>query len=148
MRGACETLEEMGETGRLSTLAGQLAHNLYEQGKYADAERYAALAERITPPDDVSGVSLWRSVRAKLAAREGNFESAETLAREAAALLEHSDALDPRGKTLLDLAEVLALVGRREEAADEARRALELFETKGNLVAAEWARARVSELTG
>jgi len=148
MRGACETLEQMGETGRLSTLAGQLAHNLYEQGKYADAERYAALAERITPPDDVSGVSLWRSVRAKLAAREGKFESAETLAREAAALLEHSDALDPRGKTLLDLAEVLALVGRREEAADEARRALELFETKGNLVAAEWARARVSELTG
>jgi hypothetical protein len=62
--------------------------------------------------------------------------------------LEHSDALDPRGKTLLDLAEVLTLVGRREEAADEARRALELFETKGNLVAAEWARARVSELTG
>jgi class 3 adenylate cyclase/tetratricopeptide (TPR) repeat protein len=147
MRQACETLEQMGETGRLSTLAGQLAHNLYEQGNYADAERYAALAERVTPPDDVSAESLWRSVRAKLAAREGKFESAETLAREAAALLEQSDALDPRGKTLLDLAEVLALVGRREEAADEARRALDLFEAKGNLVASEWARACVSELT-
>ena len=46
-----------------------------------------------------------------------------------------------RGDALLDLAEVLRLGGRAAEADGAARRALELYERKGNRVSAARARS-------
>ncbi len=51
------------------------------------------------------------------------------------------------GDAHLDLAEVLELAGRREEAAVELEKALALYERKGNLVLAERSRARLAELS-
>jgi hypothetical protein len=71
----------------------------------------------------------WRSVRAKL-------EHSESLAREALALAETTDATNLVADALVDLAVVA------DDADDLVVRALELYEQKGNVAA----RALVSHL--
>jgi hypothetical protein len=44
--------------------------------------------------------------------------------------------LNAHGDALLDLGEVLALAGRRDEAAESLKQARTLYERKGNLVMA------------
>jgi len=87
-------------------------------------------------------------VRAKVLAREGRADDAEALARQAVELGRQSDYLNAHADALMDLAEVLALARRSADAADAVADALRLFEQKGNLVAAERARARLDELRG
>jgi len=89
---------------------------------------------------------MWRQVRAKVLARRGELETAERLAREAVELAETTDSLNWRGDARRDLAEVLRLAGRTQEAADAARSALSLYEQKGNVVMAGRARAVLDEL--
>jgi tetratricopeptide (TPR) repeat protein len=141
-------LEQMGETGRLSTLAGILADVVYLQERYDEAHSLAELSKRVAAPDDVASQMLWRSVRAKIAARRGDFDVAQALAQEAAALADSTDAFAMRGDVRMDLAEVLRLAGRPEEAAAALKRAIELYEAKGISVLAEKAQAHLSELTG
>jgi ATP/maltotriose-dependent transcriptional regulator MalT len=148
MRWACDVLEQMGETGRLSTLAGIFADIVYRQGRYDEADSLAELSKRVTAPDDLASQMLWRSVRAKIAARRGDFEVAQALAQEAAALADSTDAFGLHGDVRMDLAEVLSLAGRPEEAAVALKRAIELYEAKGISVLADKARALLSELTG
>ena len=54
--------------------------------------------------------------------------------------------LNSHAYALSDLAEVLALAGKGDEAAGELRRAIGLFERKGNVVAKTKARRRLAEL--
>jgi len=51
-------------------------------------------------------------IRALLAAKRGEFEHAETLAREALAMTEHGQNLNARGTAHMRLAEVLSMAGR------------------------------------
>jgi ATP/maltotriose-dependent transcriptional regulator MalT len=148
MRWACDVLEQMGETGRLSTLAGIFADIVYRQGRYDEADSLAELSKRVTAPDDLASQILWRSVRAKIAARRGDFDVAQALAQEAAALAESTDASHFHGDVRMDLAEVLTLAGRPEEAAAALKKAIELYEAKGISVLAGKARALLTELTG
>ena len=83
---------------------------------------------------------FWRQVRAKALARRGEDVAAEDLAREAVALAEPTDALDMRADALVDLAEVLRLIDRKDEPKGVLEEALRLYEQKGNVVSA--ARAR------
>jgi ATP/maltotriose-dependent transcriptional regulator MalT len=115
-------LEQMGETGRLSTLAGILADVVYLQERYDEADSLAELSKRVAAPDDVASQMLWRSVRAKIAARRGDFDVAQALAQEAAALADSTDAFAMHGDVRMDLAEVLRLAGRPEEAAAALKR--------------------------
>jgi hypothetical protein len=82
----------MGETGRLSTLVGILADAVYRQGRYDEADGLPELSKRVTVPDDLASQMLWRSVRAKIAARRGDFDVAQALAQEAAALADSTEA--------------------------------------------------------
>ncbi len=50
------------------------------------------------------------------------------------------------GYALMDLAEVLRLAGRAEEAAPAVEQAIALFERKGIVPAADAARARLTDL--
>ena len=59
---------------------------------------------------------------------------------EAARLVEETDALNLRAKVLLDRAEVLQLASRSNEAGAALEQSIELFELKGNVVAAKSAR--------
>jgi alkanesulfonate monooxygenase SsuD/methylene tetrahydromethanopterin reductase-like flavin-dependent oxidoreductase (luciferase family) len=79
-------------------------------------------------------------VRARLLARRGESAEAERLALEAVSLAEETDMLNWQANVLADLAEVYVLSGRPEQARDRLEQAIELYEQKGNLVAAETAR--------
>ncbi|NUT54489.1 MAG: hypothetical protein HOQ03_00715, partial [Thermoleophilia bacterium] len=70
------------------------------------------------------------------------------LAREAVAGLEPTDLLSQRGDAMLDLAAVLAISGRREESEAAVRRAVALFERKGNAAAAERAQQLLRDRQG
>jgi tetratricopeptide (TPR) repeat protein len=84
---------------------------------------------------------LHRLTSARLAAGAGRFADAEELARDALAIVEDTDLLELRGDALFDLAEILRLAGREDDARASAEAALDLYLRKGNEVAADRARA-------
>jgi predicted ATPase/class 3 adenylate cyclase len=146
LRGSYATLDQMGERGFSSTIAGFLAQALYAQGDYQEAGRFSRASQEAAAPDDVISQVLWRTSRAKILARQGDLERAEALAREAVRLGEPTDLVNTRADALSDLAEVLALAGRREEALVALEEAAQLYERKGNLTALARARSHAEEL--
>jgi class 3 adenylate cyclase/tetratricopeptide (TPR) repeat protein len=147
LRKACEMLEQMSERGVLSTFAGVLARTLCTLGCYGEAEEWSYKSEELGASDDIGTQILWRQARGRAIA-ERDLQGGEALVREAVTLVDQTDMLNQRGDALLDLAEVLELAGRGDEAAVEVGKALALYERKGNLVMAEGARARLMELQG
>jgi class 3 adenylate cyclase/tetratricopeptide (TPR) repeat protein len=141
IRVAYEALEQMGEKGLLSTQAARLGQSLYAQQRYVEAENYAKISEQAGASDDIVTQMLWRQVRAKTLARRGHVEDAEDLARDAVALAEPTDALDMRADGLVDLAEVLRLIGRTDETTGVLEGAVRLYEQKGDVVSAARARS-------
>jgi class 3 adenylate cyclase/tetratricopeptide (TPR) repeat protein len=141
IRVAYEALEQIGEKGLLSTQAARLGQSLYAQQRYVEAEDYAKISEQAGASDDIVTQMLWRQVRAKTLARRGHVEDAEELARDAVALAEPTDALDMRADGLVDLAEVLRLIGRTDETTGVLEGALRLYEQKGDVVSAARARS-------
>ena len=143
LRPACEAYERIGELGFLSSLAPLLTDAVFAQGRYEEAlelsDRWSA--DRLTVPEDVDAHIGWRRVRAKILARRGDLEEAERLAREATALAATTDYLRVRGGALADLAEVLRLAGRPEEAVAALREAIDQFEEKGSTAEAQEHRA-------
>ena len=132
-RDAYATLERMGERGYLSSAAALLAHGSRRRTSSTRRSASAGRVRHTAAPDDAFSQVLWRSARAKIRARRGELAEAESLAREAVALAEATDLLNTQGDTLADLGEVLALAGRRDEAAAVLGRAAETLERKGNL---------------
>jgi predicted ATPase/class 3 adenylate cyclase len=147
LRRSYATLDQMGEHGFSSTIAGFLAQALYAQGDYQEAGRFSRASEEAAAPDDVISQMLWRTSRAKILARQGDLERAEALAREAVRLGEPTDLVNTRADALSDLAEVLALAGRLEEALAALEEAAQLYERKGNLTALRRARSTAEKLT-
>ena len=145
LRVGLEALDAMGEQGFRSTVAAYIARALYRQDRLDEAEELARGAEQSSAADDIWSKTWAGGTRAKVLARRGNDREAEQLAREAAARIEGTDALDLRGGALLDLADVLTLAGRKQEARAPAEDALVLFERKGNVVSAEEARRMVAQ---
>ena len=135
-RASYEALEELGESNARVVSAAYLARALYEQGRYEESESYARVSESLTPADDLAARTEWAPVKAKLLARRGELKAAELLGREAVALAEATDDISNHAATLTDLAEVLTLDGRMEEAKVFAQQAVELYERKGNVVLA------------
>ena len=146
LRRACETLERLGEKGFLSTRAGLLAHALCAQGRYEEAGPFIEVAVEAGSEDDQSTQALWRSARAKVVAQKGDVDEALRLAKEAVAIVAPTDWLNTRGDALLDLAEVLELAERPDEAAPVLAEALHLYQQKGNIVAAEKAEQLLAQL--
>jgi len=146
LRDSYQTLEEMGERGFLSTTAGFLSHTLYAQGEYDESARFSRTCEQLAAPDDAASQMLWRRSRAKLLVREGNLQRAEELAREAVELGAETDFLNEHANAIVDLAEIQALVGRRDEAVAAMEEAAKRYELKGNLPAFERARAAAADL--
>jgi Flp pilus assembly protein TadD len=99
------------------------------------------VAEESAAKGDVTTQVRRRAAQAKVLVRRGELAEAETLAREAVSLTAGTQFPDWRADTLLDLAEVLRVAGRPEEANAAARDALRLYEAKGNSVSAEAVRS-------
>ncbi len=142
----CRQFEEMGEQGMFSTAAALLGQALYALGRLDEAEHWAARAAELGASDDALTQFLWRQVTAKVSARRGEHEDAERLAREAMAIAERTDMLASQSDVYADLAEVLLLGGKRDQAAVALEEALDRCERKGNIVAAGRMRERLAEL--
>ena len=147
VRRSCELLEELGDAGYRFLAVSQLAASLHALGRLDEAEELTRTAEELAPNDDVATQMLWRQVRALVLARRGEREEAEARGRQAVSLAEETDMLNFHGNALADLAEVHALAERTEVARERLERALELFERKGNIVAAAKARRRIGDLS-
>jgi tetratricopeptide (TPR) repeat protein len=140
-REAYETLEALGESGFRSTLAGELAHSIYAQGRYDEVDRFAQISKEAARSDDVASQTLWRGARSMVLARRGQFDEAELLARDAVRIIDGTELVLTRPTARIDLAEVLRLAGKRDEAAAVLREAVDLYEQKGAVVMAERTRA-------
>jgi len=136
----------MGDRAVLADRATALADALLVLGRESEAERWSVLAEQTGAADDVWTQMGWRGVKAKLLARRGRIAQAEGLAREAAEMAGMTDALNHQAKALLDLAEVLGLAGRTEEAREASDEAVVLYTRKGNTPGASHTASRVAEL--
>jgi class 3 adenylate cyclase/tetratricopeptide (TPR) repeat protein len=136
-----EVLEASGEKAMLPSLEGRLAHALYAQGRYDEAEQMTQVAEGLAATDDIDAQTWWRGARAMVLARRQEGERAIALLREAFELAEGSDFYDLRTMLLLDRAVVLGQVGRPVEAARDLSELIGLHEHHGDIVSAGKARA-------
>jgi hypothetical protein len=89
---------------------------------------------------------IWRQVRAKVLARRGKHRDGELLAREAVEICEKTDLLNDQASVFADLAAVLLLGGRTEDAAEALEQALVRYDRKENLVMAGRVQAHLDEL--
>jgi DNA-binding SARP family transcriptional activator/class 3 adenylate cyclase len=148
LRADVETLSGMSEGSALATTTALLAQAVFAQGRMGEAGELCRAAEAIAAAEDTMTQSTWRGVQAKVLAREGRGQEAETLAREAVALLEPTDLLSHRGDAMLDLADVLRTCARAEEADRATRTGLAIYELKGNAAAAARAGSLLNDRPG
>jgi class 3 adenylate cyclase/tetratricopeptide (TPR) repeat protein len=133
LREGLQWLDRIGERGHRSTFAAYLAQALYALDRLDDAAEVALEAEQSAAPGDIWTESRSQGTRAKVLARRGD-PGAEALALRAVETLEPTDGFDLRGAARLNLAEVLELVGKVDEAGEAAQAALDIFEQEGNVV--------------
>jgi class 3 adenylate cyclase/tetratricopeptide (TPR) repeat protein len=130
LRTGYEALERMGEKYLLSTIAGLLGQTLCVLERFDEAEPLADQAEALATPDDVDTQPLWRCLRANILARRGALEEAEAYVRDALAFLEPTESVLLQYGALVDLAGVLRLAGREDEAEMALEEARELARLK------------------
>lgn len=140
---ANEHLKQMGEANPL--LAALLSQALYATGRLRDARWHA---EQASAGVVESAQQLALGVLAKLMAHEGQLDEAERMARGVVAFFQGTDLLIDHALALMDLAEVLHLAGRREDATSTVGEAIDLFERKGNIVSAGSARKVREQFAG
>ena len=134
LRRGYRTLEEIGGRGQLLSVTSLLARALAQQRRYPEAMAMTLECEQLSADEQVDAQIKWRSIRATVLAATGDRETAERLSSEAVALTGRWDQLDSTAEALADHADVLRRIGRAKEAVTSAQRALDLYETKGNLV--------------
>jgi class 3 adenylate cyclase/tetratricopeptide (TPR) repeat protein len=140
LRRGYERLREIGEVSFLSTVAGILAEAIYAQGRYDEADGFTRISEESAGAEDVYSQVVWRSVRAKCLARQGETADALQLARDCVDRVEATDSLDLRWHAFMSQAEVLRLAGQTEDAETAVDEATRAAEQKGNLAGAQLAR--------
>jgi tetratricopeptide (TPR) repeat protein len=130
VRPAYEALQAMGERGYLSTVAGRLAEALCAQGRLDEAQQMTEEAQAATSPGDIDAQARWRTARARILARRGQFPAARVLLDEADALVSPTSWAALQAETLLARAEVDRLAGAPEQAAASLRAALRISQDR------------------
>jgi len=145
LRRDYDALEALGETYFRSTVAGLLAHVLLRAGKLEEAGRIAETAREISEEDDLFSTVLWQTALAKFRGA-GLDAGAVELAESAVELARSSSDLELEADALVDLGDILTILGRRDDAAARLSEAVELYERKGDRVSAREYRAPVSPI--
>ncbi len=148
LRAGLDAAEALGELGWWSTMAAMLAHVLVGEGRLEDAARFAARSRDSAADDDTATQVLWRSAEARILAEEGRLGRARALVAEAIAIVEGTDEPNLHADTLVDRAEVLIRDGDVAAAGASLERAIALYGSKGNEVAAAACRARLLQVVG
>jgi tetratricopeptide (TPR) repeat protein len=141
LRAAYAIYEASGERAYLAAVSASLARLLCELGRYDEAGQLAEIAERTAARGDLTTQVRRRAAQAKVLAQRGALDEAEALARAAVTLTDGTEFPDWRADTLLDLSEVLRSAEHTEQANTAIREAVRLYDSKGNLVSADKARA-------
>ena len=141
-------LAAMGERYYRSTVDALLAQVLVTLENLDEAETFSRQAEELADADDVSSQVFWRTARGRILARSGRATEGETLAREAVALARGTVDIALLAGALTDLAEVIALAGRQDEAGPPLREALAFYERKEDATSVARVRRLLGEPTG
>jgi predicted ATPase/DNA-binding XRE family transcriptional regulator len=145
-REGYEVFRAMGERWYLGQIAGLLAHALYAQGLFGEAQQVIEEAEITVGPIENEGWMLWRSAKAKVLAQRGQFFAARQLIAKAEE--ENSSASWViRAKVLMAKAEVSRLAGDPDQAAASLRAALWIYEDRHVLLLAGQAKAMLASHT-
>jgi tetratricopeptide (TPR) repeat protein len=126
-----EFLMQIGEKYYLSTAAALLSRVVRDQGRDDEALVFSEVAEQASAPHDFESQALWRSVRAPILARQGGAAEAEELARAAVSIVRAAEAPHLTADALTELASVLQIAGKVDDARSAANEAVELFKLKG-----------------
>ena len=127
-----------------STISAILAGVRWLRGDPDEALRLSEVAESIADADDVWSQVAWRAARAKVLAGRGDLTAAAT-AEAAVALAAGTEDVALHADALVDLADVLGLLGREADAEPPIREALALYEQKGDRVSSDRIRRRLAE---
>jgi tetratricopeptide (TPR) repeat protein len=147
LREGYEMLERMGNKGFLSEIALDLGDAVLRQGRLDEAERLSEIGDEVTAEDDVFGVTRSLTLRARVKAARRDLGDAESYARRAVELRPDNEFLEVAAEARLALAEALRLQGK-PEALSMAAEALELYERKGNVIAAARVRQYIDAAPG
>jgi tetratricopeptide (TPR) repeat protein len=129
-------LAALGDRFYRSTVAAMLAGVLELRGDLDEAVRLSEVAEALSDEDDVVSQVLWRVARGRAYARRDRPAEAEALVVRAIELTGQTVDISLQADVLVDLATVLHLAGRDDEALPPLAEALALYERKGDLVSA------------
>jgi tetratricopeptide (TPR) repeat protein len=147
-RRSVEQWDVLGETGFNSTITALLASVLCDLGRFDEAEVNTRRSRELSADDDFASQTAWRMAQARVLSHRGEHDEALALADEAIAINETTDYLAWQAESDEVRGMVLAAAGRMDEAQEAYDRALERFERKGVVPAAERVRARIAELLG
>jgi tetratricopeptide (TPR) repeat protein len=137
-------MEELGQTGALSSFLADHGRSLCALGRHDEAEPLAQRARELANEQDLWSQAIWRQVQALVLAVRGAHDEAERLARDAVQVLAPTDSLTEQGNAFVDLADVLAAAGRADEATAALEQALDRYERKKNLVMAQRVREKLA----
>ncbi|MGH9173248.1 MAG: hypothetical protein ACRD1H_02760, partial [Vicinamibacterales bacterium] len=137
----------LGDRGYASTTAVGLSTALLEDGDLDEAWRFATIARETSASDDILSQAGGRAVQARVLSARGQHPEAENVAREAAGVMAPTDYLLSHGDVLVHLAHVLRAAGKSDEALQNVRRALVLYEQKGATLLVEQTQRLIDEWT-
>lgn len=136
-RATVAVLEKTGETGQRSTIFGFRARIAFDRGR-PDSEviAFAEECRRFASADDTVSQLQWRAALSLVEARAGRTDEAKRLIDEASLILEanESDFIYELGLTAQDRGYIHSVAGELDEARQWYQRALELFESKGDVM--------------
>jgi class 3 adenylate cyclase/tetratricopeptide (TPR) repeat protein len=145
LREGYELVEQQGNKAMVPSVAFDLAEALVRQGRFDDAEHFCATGEELSAGDVGGNQARAPSVRALLQVAQGDYDGAEAAALRAVDLASRGGFTERAAGGWL----VLAEIHRARDDAEErsaAEEALRLYEQKGNLVGAAWARAMLGDI--
>jgi len=128
-----ETLLAMGAKYLLAGMGSILARAVRAQGRDDEALELTKAVEAVASEDDVDAQVLWRGIRAPILARSGQIAEAEAIARVAHERASQTEMPNLRGFALTELASVLQLAGRLDEARAAMNDAIAIYSRKGDV---------------
>jgi class 3 adenylate cyclase/tetratricopeptide (TPR) repeat protein len=141
-----ETLASSAATGYLTTVRSLQAFAALDLGRDEEALRLTEEARSLAAEGDVDPRSRDCLIRARVAAKHGDFAEADGLLAVARNMIEPTDFVHLKIDLAFSWAEVARLAGRREEEGAAVEEMLGLAEAKGNTLVARRARAALASL--
>ena len=124
IREGYDAMTEIGDRSFASTVAVGLGDAYLSLDQDDEAWHFGTIARDTSSSDDVVSQAGGRAIQARVLSRRADRTKAESLAREAVAIMAQTDYIDQHAGTIVHLAHVLQEAGKTAEALAAAREAL------------------------